>query len=142
MAYCTQAELVERFGTNFLIELSDRGDTPAVAIDSDLITRAISDADAMIDGYLKPIYSLPLVSTPNQITDLSLSIAIYKAHGNVVSDKIKEDYKTALMQLKDIGMGRIKLDVAGVEPEGSGSSEVITNEKDQVMSADTLKGFI
>jgi len=142
MAYCTQAQLIERFGTNFLIELSDRGDEAATEIDTDLITRAITDADAMIDGYLKPIYALPLDSTPDQITDLSLTIAIYKAHGNVVSDKIKEDYKTALMQLKDIGAGRAKLDVAGVEPEGSGSSEVITNEKDQVMTADTLKGFI
>ncbi len=142
MAYCTQAQLEERYSTNFLIELSDRDDTPATIVDASLITRAITDADAVIDGYLKPVYALPLASTPNQITDLSLSIAIYKAHGNVVSDKIKEDYKTALMQLKDIGAGRIKLDIAGVEPEGSGASQVITNEKEQVLTADSMKGFI
>ena len=142
MAYCTVAELTDRYSQSFLVQLSDRADTPAVGIDTGLFDRAIADADALIDGYLKTRYALPLASTPPIVKHISQRVAIYNAHGQTVADKIRDDYKLALGQLKDIAAGTIKLDVAGVEPEASGSLEVLTNEPGRPFTADKMKGFI
>lgn len=142
MDYCTQDELENRYGTALLTEISDRADVPTGTIDTDLITRAITDAAALIDGYLAGRYQLPLATVPALVTDLAQRIAIYYAHTNVASDKIGKDYEAALRQLKDIASGLIKLDAGGAEPEGSGASEVRTNDPERPLSAKTMKGFI
>lgn len=142
MPYCTIDQLTDRYGASLLLQLSDRAETAATEIDADLFARAIADADALIDGYLKPVYALPLAATPSLVTDISQRVSIYYAHGNTASDKITADYKDAMAQLKDIGSGKIKLDAAGVEPASSGGAEVITNEPERPMTAETMKGFI
>ncbi|MCB1463257.1 MAG: DUF1320 domain-containing protein [Nitratireductor sp.] len=142
MPYCTVAQLTDRYGAQLLLQLSDRGDAVATEIDTDLFDRAIADGDAMIDGYLARRYALPLETTPALITDLSQVIAIYKAHGQTVSDKIREDYQTALKQLRDIGDGKITLDVAGAEPAAAGTNEVRTNEPERPFTPSKMTGFI
>jgi phage gp36-like protein len=142
MPYSTQAQLETRYGTQLLVEISDRDDIPGGVVDAALIARAIADADALIDGYLKPSYALPLSPVPPLVTDLSLRISIYYAHTNVVSEKIREDYERALKQLKDISTGILKLDAAGVEPAGGGSNEVLTNEQERTFTAETMTGYI
>lgn len=142
MPYCTQAQLEERYGVRFLTELSDRGDVPPVAPDADLFARAIADADALIDGYLKSRYALPLASTPALVTEFSQRIAIYNAHAHEASDKITRDYELALRQLRDIADGKLKLDIAGVEPAGAGESEVTTNDRKPILTTQNLEGFV
>lgn len=142
MDYCTQAQLEERYGTALLVEISDRADVPTGTIDAALVARAIADAGALIDGYLAGRYALPLAAVPPLVADLCQRIAIYYAHSNVASEKIAEDYRAALRQLKDIASGVVKLDAGGAEPEGSGASEVRTNEPERPLSAATMKGFI
>jgi len=140
--YCTQIQLEARYGAALLVEISDRADVPTGTIDADLITRAITDATALIDGYLAGRYALPLATIPALVTDLAQRIAIYYAHTNVASEKIGKDYEAALRQLKDIASGLIKLDAGGAEPAGSGASEVRTNEPERPLSAATMKGFV
>jgi phage gp36-like protein len=142
MAYSSQAQLETRYGTQLLVEISDRDDVPGGIVDAALIARAIADADALIDGYLSSRYALPLAATPAIVTDLSLRIAIYYAHTNVASEKITKDYEFALRQLKDISAGTLKLNADGVEPEGAGSLEVLTNEPERTFTPDTMTGFI
>lgn len=142
MPYCTVEQLTERYGAAMLIALSDRAEVPTGAVDADLIDRAIADADAVIDGYLKVRYALPLASPPRLVTDFSLRIAIYNAHAHVAAEKIVADYKEALRQLQQIAAGAMRLDLAGAEPAGSGSSEVRTNNPERPMTAETMKGYI
>ncbi len=142
MAYCTIDQLQARYGLPLLLQVSDRGDTFPTVPDETIFDRAIADADALIDGYLAARYALPLVSVPALLIDLSQVIAIYKAHPSVAAEKIRKDYEDALKQLKAIAAGEISLDVAGIEPEGAGASEVVTNEPERPLSAATLKGYI
>lgn len=142
MAYCTVQELTDRYSARMLLDLSDRGAAPAEEIDATLIDRAIADADALIDGYLKVRYALPLASVPRLVKDLSLRISIYYAHAHVASEKIREDYKDALRTLGEISRGLLQLDVDGIEPAPSGSAEVRTNEPERPLSAATMRGYI
>ncbi len=142
MAYCTLDELKARYSERMLIDVSDRDDQPTGEIDAALVARAIADADAEIDGYLRGRYALPLQALPPQLVDLSLRIAIYKAHANVVTDKIRRDYEDAIKTLKLIAEGTVRLDVAGVEPASSGSSDVMMTETSRPMTVSSMRGFI
>lgn len=105
MSYCTLQELTERYSARMLIDISDRGDERPDEPDTALIDRAIADADALIDGYLKVRYALPLSSVPRLVRDLSLRVSIYYAHGHVAAEKITADYKEALKTLENIARG-------------------------------------
>ncbi|MEY9358955.1 phage gp36-like protein [Bradyrhizobium yuanmingense] len=142
MTYATQAELVERFGETMLIDLTDRADPPAGAIDAGVVADALTDTDAMIDGYLLGRYLLPLAATPTLLKDLAKAIAIYKLHRDAVSDKIRSDYEDALKTLRLIASGDIRLNVAGVEPASSGANGVRTTDRPRDFTPDNLKGFI
>lgn len=142
MAYCTLQQLIDRYSERLLVEVSDRGEAATGMVDAALIERAIADADALIDGYLKVRYALPIADVPRLVTDLSLRVAIYYAHGQVVADKVRDDYREALKTLQQIAQGLLRLDIAGVEPPSSGGAEVRTNDPHRPLSADTLKGYI
>lgn len=142
MTYASQPDLVDRFGESMLIDLSDRGEPATGAIDAGVITRALEDTDAAINGFLAGRYRLPLQSTPTLLRDLAMSIAIYKLHRDSASDKIRQDYMDALKQLALISSGTVRLDVAGVEPATSGVNGVQTSDRPRDMTPDNMKGFI
>lgn len=142
MNYASQDQLVERYGNQLLVDLTDRATPPSGAIDADVVTRALDDTNALIDGYLKGRYLLPLATTPPLLTDLAQQIAIYKLHKQMVSDKIQRDYDGAIATLKQIANGIVRLDVAGVEPAASGSQGVQFNDRDRDMTPDNMTGFI
>lgn len=142
MTYATQSDLVDRYGEGMLIDLSDRADPPAGAIDAGVVTRALEDTDAAINGYLAGRYQLPLQTTPALLRDVAQAVAIYKLHRDSVSEKIRQDYADAMKQLTLISSGTIRLDVAGIEPATSGSNGVQTSDRPRDMTPDNLKGFI
>lgn len=142
MAYCTLTQLQDRYGLPFLIELSFRGDTAPTEPDAALFTRALADADALIDGYLLGRYALPLSSLPSLLVDLSQRIAIYNAHANVAGDKIRNDYDDALKTLSAIARGDVRLNIAGVEPTSSETGGVLATENDKPLTVDAMKGYI
>jgi phage gp36-like protein len=142
MTYATQGQLIARFGEDMLVQLTDRAEPPAEAIDAAVVADALADADAAIDGYLKGRYTLPLTETPPLVRNLALAIAIYLMHRNSASEKVRNDYNDALRTLRDIAAGTVRLDVAGVEPASSGASGVRTNDRARPFTPDNLKGFV
>lgn len=142
MAYTSLQALLNRFGERMLIQLTDRSQPPADAIDETVVASTIADTDAEIDGYLAGRYALPLESTPPKIADLALAICIYKLHTYEPDPKIREDYKRALRDLELIAAGTIRLPIAGIEPAATGGSGVITNDRQRPLTEENLKGFI
>ena len=76
-------------------QLTDRAAVATGAIDAAVIARALSDTDAVIDGYLGTRYTLPLSEMPPLVMDLALQIAIYKLHINEPDAKTRTDYEQA-----------------------------------------------
>ncbi|MBV1918993.1 MAG: DUF1320 domain-containing protein [Sphingomonadaceae bacterium] len=142
MTYATLLMLNDRYGERMLIELTDRSDPPAGAVDSDVVDRALADTDAVIDGYVSGRYQMPLAETPPLLQDIAQRIAIYNCHRYTPNDKIKEDYKDALAALEKISKGVIRLPVAGVEPTSSGASGVQTTDRERPFTEANLTGFI
>jgi phage gp36-like protein len=142
MAYSTQAQLEEHYGTRFLVDLTDRAKVASGAIDASVVTQAIADADAQINSYLKARYVLPLVGVPDPLGLLSRRIAIYNLHVFEPSAKIVRDYEQAIATLKDIAKGTVQLDAEGVAPATSGGGGAQVTDRDRDFTADSMKGFI
>lgn len=141
-AYTDLARLTERFGADMLLRATDRGPVPAGAIDESVVEKACEDAAALIDGYLAAKYALPLATVPPLVAALAEDIAIYRLHPYAAGDKLKSDYDTALRSLRDISSGAIRLPVAGVEPETTGSTGALFTDRERPMTEASLKGFI
>ena len=142
MSYILQATLIDRFGARMLVALTDRGEVATGTIDADVVARALTDTDAVIDGYLAARYGLPLAEVPALIADIAGAIAIWKLHVAAADPKIETDYKDALRMLRNIASGAVRLSVAGAEPDVSGGTGVRITDRDRPLTADNLKGFI
>ena len=142
MAYTDLQRLTDRFGQQLLIQLTDRADLATGTVDTTVVNAAIADTDALIDGYVSRRYALPMAEVPPLIASLALDIAIYKLHVYTPSEKIGEDYKSAMRSLEAISNGSIRLPIDGVDATSSGSSGARVTDRDRPMTAQNLKGFI
>lgn len=143
MSYCTLDQLNDRFGPATIIALTDRADVPAGVVDMDVLLRAISEADALIDGYLASRYALPLAAIPPLLATLSMDITMWRLHIGEPSPKVKADYDAALRALRDIAAGTIRIpEATGLEPASPGTSGVIVTDRERPFAADQMKGFI
>lgn len=142
MAYATAQQMIDRFGANLLVALTDRGAVATGIVDTAVVTKALTDATEVIDGYLAAKYALPLVTVPGLVADLCQSIAIYKLHITQPDEKIARDYQDAQKSLRDIADGRLRIPAAGLDPVTvSGSGAQIT-DRARDFTAETMKGFI
>lgn len=142
MPYTSLDDLTDRYGQAMLVAVTDRGELATGQIDSGVVDRALADADAEIDGYLKARYALPLAEVPPLVRDIAMAVTIWKLHTFMPDQKIEADYKDAVRKLKELSAGTLRLDVAGVEPESSGSDGVRVTDRERPFTEDNMKGYI
>lgn len=143
MTYATLASLTDRYGAQMLVALTDRADVPTGIVDAGVVARALAEADALVDGYLAGLYSLPLMTVPPILPPLAEAIAIYTLHITEPEAKVKADYEAAMKRLSEIAKGVIKLkDAAGIEPAAPGASGVQITDRERAFTPDSMKGFI
>lgn len=142
MAYVTLAQLIDRFGEQMLISLTDRGTDALGVIDTDVVDRALAETDALIDGYLARRYALPLSVAQPMLVGVAGAITIYTLHIYEAPPKIEADYKDAIRTLTAIAQGTITLTAAGVEPPSTGSTGAQITDRERPFTEDNLKGFI
>lgn len=143
MPYASLQDLTDRFGERLLIDLTDRGEEATNTIDTDVVDRALADADAQIDGYLMSAgYVLPLSEIPPLVQGLAIALAIWKLNVLEPGPKIEADYKAAVRSLESIAEGTMRLPVNGTEPADDGNGAAMVTDRERPMTAENLKGFI
>lgn len=142
MTYATLDQLTKRYGEQMLLLLTDRGEVPTGAIDTDVVDRALADTDGVINSFLVGRYTLPLAQTPDPLPDIAQAVAIWKLHRHAPDEKIKDDYKDAMAMLDRLSRGLIKLDLAGVEPATVSSTGVRITDREAPFTAEKMKGYI
>jgi len=142
MSYANEAQLVERYGFPAIMALTDRGAYATGAIDSAVVDRALADTDALIDGYLRNRYELPLIAVPPLLTDVALTIAFYRLHIAQPDDKVVADYRDASALLDRIAKGAVALPIGSAVPSVTAGSGARVTDRERPISAETMKGFI
>lgn len=108
MTYATQTDLVERFGEEELIQLTDRANVGA--IDTAVLARAIADADAEIDSYARAGgHTVPLSPVPDVVSRLAADIVRYRLMDDAATDEVRKRYEDARRTLEAIAAGRVSL---------------------------------
>ena len=139
MTYATQQDLVDRFGTEQLAQLSDR--TAGAVIDTVVVGRALSDADAEIDSYLAAVYTLPLGAVPSVLVRVACDIARYRLFGDRVTEQVRQLYTDAVRDLKAIVAGTIKIDGAVTLTPSVASETVKVKPPARMFGSDVIGGY-
>lgn len=140
MSYATQADLVTRFSEAELIQLTDRNPA-ATAIDTDVLQRAIEDADAEIDARLQARFTLPLATVPRLIVNIACDIARYRLYDDRCPEHVQKRYDQALKLIDQIGRGDLEvgLDATAQTPQDTGGPAFQAN--DRTFSASLLADY-
>jgi len=140
MPYCTQDDILEQIDEAVLIQLTD---PLGAAIDDDVVSRAIEDADATIDSYCQDRYSVPLDPVPAKARQISVDIAIYNLYsrrGDTAPEVRKDRHKEAIRWLEKVNKGDIKLGAATpASINTSGSVNISSN--DRIFDREKMSGF-
>lgn len=139
MPYATLQHLVERFGEDELIRLSDRAGSGA--IDAGVVDGKLADADAEIDGYLAGRYTLPLATVPVALRRIGCDIARYHLYDDRVTEAVQKRYDDAIKFLRMVAKGEVQLgvDTGGEEPVVSAAPDWY--EGAPVWSREALRDF-
>jgi phage gp36-like protein len=142
MSYCTQDDLVRRYGNAELVQLTDRVNYPPSVIDNTIVQQAIVDAAAEMDGYLQGRYALPMTVVPDSLTAYACDIARYRLYDDRVTERVADAYDEAIKYLMDVAKGSISLgvDQAGQAAPGTGGPS--GGGAERVFSKCTLKDFL
>jgi len=134
MAYCTQSDILEQIDEDRLIQLTD--DNDAGVIDTDVVDRAIADADAEIDAYCGTRYDTPFSPTPAMIRKISVDIGIYNLfvrRRGVPEDRQKR-YDNAIKFLTNVSKGLISLGADAPSVDDDSGPEATTVKGDRIFS--------
>lgn len=117
--YASQQNMIDRFGEDELIQLTDR--TNMGAIDTAVLGQALADADTEINSYLAAVCTLPLVSVPARLGKIAADIARYQLYDTRASDQVRARYTDAIAFLKQVVAGSASL---GLDPMNQPLAEV------------------
>lgn len=139
MTYATQQNMIDRFGEQELIELTDHANTGA--INATVLGQALADADAEINAYLVSRYALPLASVPPILVKFAADVARYQLYDTRATEMVKARYDDAVKFFKALSSGAVSL---GLDPASQPVADVggvQVSAPDRVFNADSMAGF-
>ena len=133
MDYCTIDDIETQASTPTLIQLTS--DDGQEVVDRVVAQEAILYSSALIDGYLRGRYSLPLDTRFPLLRILAIDLSIHRLYTRRMRDEMPEvienNYKNAISTLKDIQKGVISLQSENdsFETAGFNAEEYKTNKE-------------
>lgn len=111
--YCVKADIEKHLKQDVLVDLTD--DTGAGTVNESVVTACIVAADALIDGYLRGRYTVPLSTVPALVKEVSVNLAIYELYNRtkalLVTEQIEKNRTFYIDLLGNIAKGTVTLDV-------------------------------
>ncbi len=101
--YCTSAHMINRFGQNELIQLTDR--VNGVAIDTTVLSAAIADASSEIDSYIGGL--IEPGDPPAHLVRIACDLARYHLYDDLSNEEVRIRHENALRWLQDAAAGKI-----------------------------------
>lgn len=141
MSYATQQDMIDRFGEREVRILTDRDNQGL--IDATVLTYALTQADAEIDGYLQGRYALPLAVVPTLLVGIACDVARYRLAGTDIreTDPIRMRYKDATKLLTSISKGELNLGLSAGGEAAPEAGAVRVVEGTRVFTPDTLSDY-
>ncbi|TFF20537.1 DUF1320 domain-containing protein [Jiella endophytica] len=141
--FATQQDLVDRFGSTELVQLTDRVNRPPTTIEATAVSQALADASALASGYVGKFYKLPMASVPQALVRATADIARFYLWGSKAETdgEVERNFKIAVAWLKDISRGVVQLDVEGVAPAQPEGGSVQISAPERRFSRASMRGL-
>ncbi len=140
MIYATQQNMIDRFGQEELIQRTDRDQLGV--IDTVVLTQALNDAAALIDGYLRAAYTLPLATVPAELVLVCCNLARFYLYDDGAIEVVQKRRDEAISWLKDVSAKRVSLGAdSGGNPAPAASGGVSIVAAARVFDAVSLKDY-
>jgi len=141
MSYASKQDMIDRFGSDELIQLTDRATPPAGVIDDVVLNAAMADADDEINGYLQSKYTLPLATVPLLIKKLARAISRYNLYDDLPPEHVENQYKSAIKTLEGIARGLMHIGPDNANVVTPETSMPETKADPEVFTPDSVSGF-
>jgi phage gp36-like protein len=125
MPYATQQDMIDRFGSSRLQQLTDIEEPLVGSIRTSVLAAKLADADAEIDGYLVGRYELPMAAWPAILKVHACSICWYRLLGSAADEPARRDYEDALAYLGKVARGDVVVVAASAAVPVSGIGTVL-----------------
>jgi phage gp36-like protein len=139
MSYAVAQDMIDRFGQEELVELTDRANTGA--IDMTVLARALADADAEINSYLSSRYALPLASVPAELVPKACDLARYFLYDTRVNERVKDRHDDVIKWLQALAKGLVSLGLDPVDVPVPDAAGVQFTANARVFGADLLADY-
>lgn len=129
MSYCTQQDMIDRFGEQEIIQLTDHDNVGE--INATVLDRAIADAAGEIDSRLSGRYATPITPVPRKLQRLACEFARYFLYDDAALDDthpVRRQYLDGTLFLNGVASGKfgIGVDAAGDAPTSDNSASMQT----------------
>lgn len=141
--YATVDDMVGRFGRVEVTRLSQIEDRETTEIDEEKVARAIGDATAIVDGYLRGRYQLPVINPPADVIRATCILARYdlaKSDRSDPTDQMQKDYDDVIRWLTDVQKGIVKLAAKTAIEQINNSAVARFEDRDAIFTPDSLRG--
>ena len=139
IVYATFEDMKARFSEADLIQLADVATIDAA---QPYVEQKLSKAAAIVDGYVAAFYgdrtNLPV---PPLLTECACDIAFFAMFRREATDKAKNDRDAAIVTLRDIAKGTIKIDGGDINAQPARPGAVLFQGNDRVFGRDKMDGF-
>jgi len=142
--YATVSDMIARFGETQIIRLSRPEDRTAETVDETKVNTALADAEALINGYIRGRYFVPIAAPPAEIVRATCILARYDlAQGEQTdpSEEMSKSRKDVISWLENIAKELVNLDVPAAAPAGPAvNSGPRMSDRPRIFSDDSLRG--
>ena len=143
--YATVTDMIARFGETQIIRLSRPEDLTAETVDEAKVNLALNDATAIIDGYVRGRYLVPIAVPPDSIVRAACILARYDlAQGERTdpSEEMAKGRKDVIAWLENISKELVQLDLPPAAAAGPAvGSGPRMSDRPRIFTDETLRGF-
>ncbi len=129
--YSSVTDMISRFGQTEMIRLTTPPDQEMETVHADLLTRALVEASALIDSYLRARYTVPVVDVLPEITRAAAMLARYDlslGEAREPSEQTRLARKEIIEWLERLHDGKAVLDIITAPPGDDSFAFAITRD--------------
>lgn len=141
--YATIDDMIARFGRVEVTRLSQTEDRVTDEIAKPKVERALGDATAIVDGYLRGRYQVPVTNPPADLIRATCIIARYdmaKSDRSEPTDQMQKDYDDVMKWLGEIQKGVVKLAAKTAIEQINNSGVARFEDRQAIFTPDSLQG--
>ena len=138
MAYATKQDMIDRYGLDEVIAITDRATPPANAVDEAVLAKALENATAEVNSEAKLTGT---ITQTEQLANIACAIARYHL-SDPCAERVRTDYEDQITFLRRVAAGNALLigqDAAA--PAATGNDAPVFVSSPRRFTRDSLKDF-